>query len=759
MTSTTGTSQAAQAGGKRTATGSPSRTGRFAWARYPEFWIILLVAAFLRLWHLDHAQWLDDQAQLLTLARDAWLRGALPVTGIRSSISTLNPPLSIYILMPFLLFTKSPLPALIGLALWNIFGIALCYSFGLRYFNRRVAFCAALVFACCGAAVNYSRFIWQQNYLPPLLLLWAFTLYAGVVRGRRPWLALHLLLLTMIIALHPTGLTLLAVTVVALLIAPQWPTRRDTLVGLGLVALLLLPTLIWELASNLSDAQLLREFTEQRSTFNFDIFLAFNHLLGAPAYPDPGRNVPYPSILDTALYARIGGLNALIQVAISLLYSGCYLVLAVLTLAPLRRVRIPAGSSGWRRLRHWLAALRQALQMDARWRSYVLLWVWLTVPPLTMLRHGKTVQPHYLFILYPALFLLVGVAIDAIIRAAPRLLPMLRVSAAQARKIVAWAALTAVLVVALGQAAQTTLFIAAVGGNQVSNVNFGYPLNQLLAANNALAAFQRETQARGVVLSMPSHYTASAITSILVREHDDRTGVTGDCLVLSPAQASPALIVSTRAASPQARLLASLPNASHLRDYPMPGDEPFVIYRMSGQTPLLPGEHLLPATTWQDGQGDTLRLVAGARTAAGVIRLRWVVEQWTIRHAVAGEDTAATPQFEIQAQTTAEHGAMTPVARATCQPTRVQAGETIFTWVTTAWSANGTDFAAVAPPLSGAPLTLAVMHGTQALWQGKIGPLPILSAASGGEPLTPMTTGAVSAGYQLPASLTGTSAP
>ncbi|HEX8727821.1 MAG TPA: hypothetical protein VF739_04320, partial [Ktedonobacterales bacterium] len=629
-----------------------SWVARFTWARYPEFWIIVLVAAFLRLWYLDHSQWLDDQAQLLTLARDAWLHGALPITGIRSSIGTLNPPLSVYILMPFFLFTKSPMPALIGLALWNIFGVALCYIFALRFFSRRAAFCSALVFACCGAAINYSRFIWQQNYLPPLLLLWAFTLYAGVVRGRRNWLALHLLLLVMIISLHPTGLTLLAVTAVALLIAPHWPTRRDTLLGVGLVVLLLLPTILWELMSGFSDAQLLRQFTQQSPVFNFDVFHALYHLLGAPAYPGPGTNTPYPAIIESALYARIDGLNAAIQNLAMALYIVCYLVLSILALAPLRRVRVAAAAAGWRRVWGWLVALRAALQADARWRSYLLLWVWLTIPPLTMLRHGKTVQPHYLFILYPAFFLSIGVAVDAIIREAPRALSALHLQLrqTQAQRLIAGGALAVVLLVALGQGAQTALFLAAVGGNQVSTVNFGYPLNQLLAADGALATLQREQHAGGIVVSMPSRYTASALDSTLIREEADRTGVTGDCLVLPNSQAEPTLVVSTRANSPQARLLAALPNATHIQDYAMPGDEPLAIYRLSGQTPLLPDERPLPSATWRDGSGDSLRLVAGARTAPGVIRLRWVVEQWTAPHFGMGEDIAATPQLEIQFQ-------------------------------------------------------------------------------------------------------------
>ncbi|HEX5547062.1 MAG TPA: glycosyltransferase family 39 protein [Ktedonobacterales bacterium] len=743
---------------------------RIPWVRYPEFWAIVLVAALLRLWFLDHSQWLDDQAQLLTLARDAWLHGALPITGIRSSIGTLNPPLSVYILMPFFLFTKSPLPALIGLALWNIFGVALCYIFALRFFSRRAAFCSALVFACCGAAINYSRFIWQQNYLPPLLLLWAFTLYAGVVRGRRNWLALHLLLLVMIISLHPTGLTLLAVTVVALLIAPHWPTRRDALLGVGLVVLLLLPTILWELTSGFSDAQLLRQFSQQPPVVNFDVFHAIYHLLGAPAYPGPGTNTPYPAILDTALYARIDGLNVAIQNVTMALYIVCYLALTVLTLAPLRRVRVASSAAGWRRVWGWLLALRTALQADARWRSYLLLWVWLTIPPLTMLRHGKTVQPHYLFILYPAFFLSIGVAVDAIIREGPRVLAALRIHArqtqAQLQRIIVGGALAVVLLVALGQGAQSALFIAALGSNQVSTVNFGYPLNQLLSADSALAAIQREQHAGGIIVSMPSRYTASALDSTLIREEADRTGVTGDCLALPGSQAEPTLVVSTRAASPQARLLATLPNATRVQDIAMPGDEPLVVYRLSGPTPLLPDERALPSVTWHSGDGSALQLVAGARIAPGVIRLRWVVEQWTVPHDVNSADMSATPQFEMQvrAQTAAKADAPTsaPVARATCQPSRLQVGETLFTWISTAWSANGTSLTAVAPPLPTTPLALSVLHGTLALWQKQIGPLRVLSAAPSGIPLAPMTTtsaNGANGSYPLPITLTGSAAP
>jgi hypothetical protein len=102
------------------------------------------------------------------------------------------------------------------------------------------------------------------------------------------------------------------------------------------------------------------------------------------------------------------------------------------------------------------------------------------------------------------------------------------------------------------------------------------------------------------------------------------------------------------------------------------------------------------------------------------------------------------------------------VARATCQPTQLQPGETLFTWISTAWSANGTSLTAVAPPLPTTPLALSVLHGTQALWQKQIGPLRVLSAAPSGIPLAPMTitsTTGANGSYPLPTTLTGSDAP
>src|SRR5262249_34435574 len=110
--------------------------GREPWLGQWEFWLALALAALLRLWQLDQSQFLDDQVGLMTLARAAARRGALPLPAPPPPTATLTPPLSIDLLLPTALFTKDPLPAVVLLALWNVAGVGLLYIFTLRYFGR-----------------------------------------------------------------------------------------------------------------------------------------------------------------------------------------------------------------------------------------------------------------------------------------------------------------------------------------------------------------------------------------------------------------------------------------------------------------------------------------------------------------------------------------------------------------------------------------------------------------------------------------------
>src|SRR5690348_3242540 len=193
------------------------RIAQIPWLRYPEFWLVVALAAFLRLWSINLTEILSNQVQQLLLARGAWLHGALPVTGAATSVGNLNPPLTIYAAAPFMVFGKDPLLATIVVALWNVLGVILCYIFANRYFGRVVAASGALLFASSGMAVYYSRSVGTPNYLPPVLILCMLMLFLGCISGRRGWFAPHIALLIMAIQILPAAALLIPVSVLGFL--------------------------------------------------------------------------------------------------------------------------------------------------------------------------------------------------------------------------------------------------------------------------------------------------------------------------------------------------------------------------------------------------------------------------------------------------------------------------------------------------------------------------------------------------------------
>src|SRR6185437_972322 len=91
-------------------------------------------------------------------------------------------------------------------------------------------------------------------YLPPVLALWALTWQAALrSERRRPWLIAHVAALLVAILLHPTAALLAPITLVTLLLVRNRPRRWEYLASAGIVALLLIPTVIQEIVSQGSD--------------------------------------------------------------------------------------------------------------------------------------------------------------------------------------------------------------------------------------------------------------------------------------------------------------------------------------------------------------------------------------------------------------------------------------------------------------------------------------------------------------------------
>src|SRR5512143_3487566 len=123
---------------------------------------VLLLAAYLRLNHLEWTEFKLDEAHLSQIAYDMARHGEIPLTGIGSSVGIVNPPLAAWLLaIPFAL-SSSPIVATAFIALLNVLAVAMCYrlsrtmfaSFGERAWWA--ALIAALLFAVAPWMVIHS---------------------------------------------------------------------------------------------------------------------------------------------------------------------------------------------------------------------------------------------------------------------------------------------------------------------------------------------------------------------------------------------------------------------------------------------------------------------------------------------------------------------------------------------------------------------------------------------------------------------------
>src|SRR5262245_23769102 len=128
-----------------------------------EFYLLILLAAFLRLYRLSATEFDTDQAMIFSMARYALHHGLLVATSNFASIHILNPPGVVWLLMLPAALSGNPLGAALLVALLAVAAVALTYLFTRRYYGRLAAIIVALLYATTSRAVDYARFSWNQN--------------------------------------------------------------------------------------------------------------------------------------------------------------------------------------------------------------------------------------------------------------------------------------------------------------------------------------------------------------------------------------------------------------------------------------------------------------------------------------------------------------------------------------------------------------------------------------------------------------------
>lgn len=374
------------------------------WELYP----ILLIAAWLRLYHIDTVIFVDDQAVVFQMARDAIVHGLWPITSNRASLGNINFPLVVYFFLLPAAFSSNPLWAEVMVGCCNTMAVVLAYFFMRRYYGRLAAIIVALLYATSVMALAYSGDIWPQNLLPPFVLLFLFSLFRGVVERRRGWFWPALVLLGILYQLHGSSLLLAGLLIVACSFAFKTIRWYEILLAMVLLGIVCTPYLFWEWKSHFSDVAILLTASKAPTHITLDAWLLYKSFL-CP-YIQNGLRAdllptdPHSVLVDSPLRYLRAFLS--LEYALMPWLLLCSVIAGiVVVLRSARTTNNSSNISGWLR-ELWVPPYQQGL---------LLLLIWQIVLPMALLRHSIALYPHYFIIFLPGQFMLIGLFISKVL--------------------------------------------------------------------------------------------------------------------------------------------------------------------------------------------------------------------------------------------------------------------------------------------------------------------------------------------------------
>lgn len=169
------------------------------------FLLIFLTAGLFRLTNLDLIEFKADEAINLFLASRPLFGHPFPPGGTVSSIGILNPPLFNYFLFPLVAISTDPRIVSFFIGLINSLAVGFFFLVVRRFFGKTEALLAGLLLAFSPWAILFSRKIWTQNLIVPLMVLLFFSLGKIVVKQEKKYWIPYLATTLFIIQLHQSA--------------------------------------------------------------------------------------------------------------------------------------------------------------------------------------------------------------------------------------------------------------------------------------------------------------------------------------------------------------------------------------------------------------------------------------------------------------------------------------------------------------------------------------------------------------------------
>lgn len=429
---------------------------------------ILLLAAYLRLGFPAVIEFKSDEAYLSRLALDLVRGRHFPLLGMPSSVGLPNPPMAVYLMaVPFSL-SSHPLIATQLIGLFNVLSVAMLYSLTRRYFGAGPAILAAALYAAMPWAVLFSRKIWAQDLLPPLVIACVWSGLSAFYEGRRGAQRIHLPLLAITGQVHYVAVVLVPISLY-LIVTGRRKLTRAFLWSILIAFALTLPYLVGLYQAGLANIDAIRaRLGEVRASE------------GAPDSPPPlvstdGLSLAYLAISGTDIHALAGPQQ--FQAYVSSV-PNAYLAfhgVAILSIA---------GAIGW-----VIAAFNRRQRV-----VLITLLLWLCVTPLAFSFRWTPPYIHYFIPILPAAAVSAAMAIQWLLQQVARLV--------NARLAVGIAA-TGVIVLLGLQTLMLNVLYQFLNTHETPD-GFGTPLSYLLPVREALS------QESGVLIDLDGQFLETA---------------------------------------------------------------------------------------------------------------------------------------------------------------------------------------------------------------------------------------------------------
>lgn len=201
-------------------------------------YLILLLAALLRLYQLRFGQWRNDEEIIWLHALRAVAARQFPWVGIPSDLGIANGPGQMLPVLPAVVL-GTPYVAYVLVASLNVLAVAALYSLGRLWGGDALGLASALIYATSPWAVIYSRRLWGNDMLAPFVVLFVTALWLFVARQYRWRIVIAAVWLALLLQMYIAAIVQLTVLAVGLLLAAARYGRRGRRPALPILAALL----------------------------------------------------------------------------------------------------------------------------------------------------------------------------------------------------------------------------------------------------------------------------------------------------------------------------------------------------------------------------------------------------------------------------------------------------------------------------------------------------------------------------------------